>query len=249
MRKKIMLSIGMIVVIAASIALGAYAASDIKLMINGKEIKTSIITVDGFSYVPLRVVSETLGADINWDSVTRTITITSKTTIEALDTTPTPEHSKTTIDSKLDLIKYLDDNFSTLKTSIGDTSFTFSVYENESIFSPFDYRISVDYDLTFFNDMQYSIKLSSDQREKVKLELKNHQEKLAKAVIELMPTKKITGGYSKSWYRYPELQIDLIMRNYYTWTNYEEPDLFSKNEYEDTIPSSFRWFDLIDDQL
>jgi len=65
-------------VIMASIVFGAYAASDIKLIINGKVIQTDVQTIDGSSYVPLRVVSESLDADVQWDSVTRTITITAK---------------------------------------------------------------------------------------------------------------------------------------------------------------------------
>jgi hypothetical protein len=78
MKKKILLSLALIIIIMASIVFGAYAASDVKLFINGKLIKTDIVNVKGSNYVPLRVVSESLGADAKWDSVARTITITSK---------------------------------------------------------------------------------------------------------------------------------------------------------------------------
>lgn len=78
MKKKLLLSLGLIVIIAASITLGAYAASDIKLWINGKEINTDIQIVNGSSYVPLRVISETLGADVKWDGTARKITINGK---------------------------------------------------------------------------------------------------------------------------------------------------------------------------
>lgn len=54
---------------------GVYAASDIRLLVNGKRIDTDIQIVNGSSYVPLRVVSEALGANVNWDEASRTISI------------------------------------------------------------------------------------------------------------------------------------------------------------------------------
>lgn len=78
MKKKLLIALGLSGIIAASVAVGAYAASDIKLFINGKTIAADIQIVDGSSYVPLRVVSESLGADVKWDETTRSISITSK---------------------------------------------------------------------------------------------------------------------------------------------------------------------------
>lgn len=78
MKKKILMSLGVAVIIVASITFGAYAASGIKLWINGNEIKTDVQIVDGSSYVPLRVVSDELGAEILWDGKKRTITISGK---------------------------------------------------------------------------------------------------------------------------------------------------------------------------
>lgn len=78
MKKKLFIALGLAGVIALSISLGVYAASDIKLWINGKAINADIQIVNGSSYVPLRVVSESLGADIKWDGVARTITVVGK---------------------------------------------------------------------------------------------------------------------------------------------------------------------------
>lgn len=76
MKKKILIALGAAGVIAASITFGAYAASDIKLLINGKTIDADVQVIDGTSYVPLRVVSESLGAQVNWDGDTRSVSIT-----------------------------------------------------------------------------------------------------------------------------------------------------------------------------
>ncbi|MGM1023790.1 MAG: stalk domain-containing protein [Bacillota bacterium] len=70
-------------------AITAYAASDFKLLINGKPIQADIQIVDGSSYVPLKVVSETLGAEVKWDKDARVISITQKTrTSASVPTTP-----------------------------------------------------------------------------------------------------------------------------------------------------------------
>jgi hypothetical protein len=76
LKKKLLIALGLTGVIAASIAVGAYAATDIKLFINGKIINADLQIVDGSSYVPLRVVSESLGADVKWDGEKREISIT-----------------------------------------------------------------------------------------------------------------------------------------------------------------------------
>jgi hypothetical protein len=91
LKKKIIIALSFVFVIIVSIAVGAYAASDIKLFINGKQINADLQIVDGSSYVPLRVVSESLGADVKWDDNARTISITSSSLPVAA--TPAPQGS------------------------------------------------------------------------------------------------------------------------------------------------------------
>ena len=88
--KKLLTALGLSAIIAASIAIGAYAATDIKLWINGKVIETDIQIVNGSSYVPLRVVSESLGAEVKWDGNKRTISITSQAAPASILVTPAP---------------------------------------------------------------------------------------------------------------------------------------------------------------
>jgi hypothetical protein len=51
----------------------------VKLVIDGKEITPDVpaIIMDGRTLVPVRIISETLGADVDWDPNTYTVTITS----------------------------------------------------------------------------------------------------------------------------------------------------------------------------
>lgn len=151
-----------------------------------------------------------------------------------------------------ELKTYLNDNYSVLNTVIGQTEFSFSIIENTSVYSPEDYWIMTDFDFSYFSGAMSSIKYSDEQKNQLKSELKAHQEKLAKDVISLMPDKKMTGGYYTFWYRYPNIKVDLVSRRYFTWTNYEELDILTvpfDKRYSMTTPSSFRWYDFIDDEL
>jgi len=159
---------------------------------------------------------------------------------------------KHTINSLSDLKQFLENNFSTLQTCIGTTRFTFDIYENTMSIEPYDYWIKVGYEYEFFEGAMISIKYTNEQKDKLRQELKDHQEKLAKAVITAMPNKKFYGCYYKSWYKYPNLKIDLQTRQYYSWTNYDEPDILNidvKDIYNSTKPSTFRWYPIIDDEL
>lgn len=79
MKKKLFIALGLVGLITLSISIGVYAASDIKLFINGKAITADVQIVNGSSYVPLRIVSESLGGVVKWDGDARTISITSGT--------------------------------------------------------------------------------------------------------------------------------------------------------------------------
>lgn len=46
----------------------------IKVVVNGKNVE-GLLTKDGVSYIPARVVSESLGAAVTWDGATKTVTI------------------------------------------------------------------------------------------------------------------------------------------------------------------------------
>lgn len=169
----------------------------------------------------------------------------------AISQQPSTDTKITTINSASDLKAYLEQNYSSLDTSIGETSFKFSVMENKDVVFPFDYWIMMDYDTTFFYKIQYSIQYTDEQKTKVKQELKDFQEKLARDIIAKLPNKKIQGGYFHSYYKYPNLKMDLVVFKYYSWTNYDQTNLSTdiKKIYESTKPSMFRWDTLTDNQL
>lgn len=74
---KLLLSLGVVALTFSSFAAGAYGAGKLKLIVNGKTATTEVRTINNTTYVPLRAVSEMLGASVSFDSATSTITINS----------------------------------------------------------------------------------------------------------------------------------------------------------------------------
>lgn len=77
--KKLFYSCIAVMTIAASFSLGAYASGGINLIVNGQKANADVEVIKGATYVSLRTVSELLGAEVNYDSSTKTIFITNNT--------------------------------------------------------------------------------------------------------------------------------------------------------------------------
>ena len=77
MGKKIAI-LGSIMVVIAILASTVFAGSAIKLFVNNEEIKPDSPPqiIDGRAMVPVRWVSEALGADVRWDETNREVRIT-----------------------------------------------------------------------------------------------------------------------------------------------------------------------------
>lgn len=52
---------------------GVYAQSGVRLYVNGYRVNHNIILEDGTTYVPIRAVSEAMGANVEWDQDTKTV--------------------------------------------------------------------------------------------------------------------------------------------------------------------------------
>jgi hypothetical protein len=73
MKKKVLL---LTLTLLLAFAAGAMAATGIKVVVNGKTAKTDAKLINNTTYVPLRAVSEMLGAKVDWDNKTKTVNIT-----------------------------------------------------------------------------------------------------------------------------------------------------------------------------
>lgn len=73
-RYKLIVSIIIIILLLLG---NVYAVPYIRLIINGQQVYTDVPPqiVNGTTLVPIRIISETLGAKVNWDGNTQTVTV------------------------------------------------------------------------------------------------------------------------------------------------------------------------------
>ncbi len=173
-------------------------------------------------------------------TIVPTVTETTLAPVVAINSTSTPINTvPMSIASKDGLESYLNSNFSKLETSLGPTNFTFDVTYNDSIGYPYDYVIRVGYDLSLVYDINYSNKVSTELANKVAGEWRDHQEKLARSVITLMPNTKLAGGYYWYTYDYPSIREGRHTYTYYSWANFSPSEWLTK--YEDANIAEFVW--------
>ena len=65
MKNKRLISVILALFIALSVTV--YARDDIRVYVNGTRIDTDGVLIDNKTYIPLRAVSEAMGADVSWD--------------------------------------------------------------------------------------------------------------------------------------------------------------------------------------
>lgn len=146
-----------------------------------------------------------------------------------------------------EITEYLKNNFNECQTSFGKTNFTFYVSENTTITMPHDYDIWVKYNFSFFYDIEYSNKITTETNHLVCNELKSFQEKLAKDIIKRTKNKKIKGRYIYTWYTYEYIKEGFNSRQYYSWANYTPDSILTK--YDDAKITGFKWTPTLDDVL
>jgi hypothetical protein len=77
-KRKVYIALSVVLVIALSFTVGAYAAIKTNLVVNGKVADADVQIIKGSSYVPLKAVAQLLGADVKYDGATKTVIITGK---------------------------------------------------------------------------------------------------------------------------------------------------------------------------
>lgn len=97
--RKIIILFLLLVIASFNIVINAYAQNAVKLIIDGKAVSTDpeAFIKDGRTLVPIRLIAEELGAEVNWDNESRTVHISKEDMQVVL-----------TIDSRI--IEYTSDN-------------------------------------------------------------------------------------------------------------------------------------------
>ncbi len=71
----------LVVVLALTLSFCSFSAAwadDVHLFVNGQEVKSDVApqVIDGRTMVPLRAVAESLGANVQWDASSKTVSVT-----------------------------------------------------------------------------------------------------------------------------------------------------------------------------
>ncbi|MEA4920307.1 MAG: hypothetical protein VB078_05270 [Clostridiaceae bacterium] len=154
-------------------------------------------------------------------------------------TTPTPAPS--TLGSAAELKNYLQSNYSSVQTSLGVVPLKYTVLFNNMSFMPEDYTIWVEYDsLKVFNYL-YDKNITQAKIDTFKQEMKSYMLTLATDIISKMPGKKLNGEYHYSYYKYPNLKLDLVSYTDNEWTNFGVIDLRKSSYSNYTASDKLTW--------
>lgn len=213
---------------------------------NGTDFNVSVAPqiINGSTFVPLRFVAESFGSSVSWDNVTQIVSIVSEKKANAETSTPNTSTISKNITNSDDLLEYLEDNYSTVNTVLGDIKLNFTVLKNTSTLLKADYYITAEADILDgirFATLEYSNKYSESEKELTREQLKQHMFNLAYDVITKMPNQKLQGCYDESYYKYPNIKQDLQVYEYYKWVNYTPNSPF--DDYTKTKVSKFQWVD------
>jgi hypothetical protein len=175
----------------------------------------------------------------------------------------TCEVTVTVLDTTEKIEEYIYQRYATLKTDLG--TFTLlekddildgmilclQVEENEKEFYPYDYRILIRWHAMHddgsvvqwqYSDILESIKYTDEQKSKFKKAFLNYQKKMALDLMNVLPDKKILGGFVTDGYKYPYSKVGWYEDLYMSWRNYDCSDYEYGDYYESTI-ADFQWND------
>lgn len=229
------------------IALGTHAGKDLIVgfkigypatfsakLSDSKNINETLIdvpaqVVDGRTMIPLRALSDSIGADVQWDGSTSTVYITYD------------DGSK--LESINDIESYLNSQYSMIK--IGDEIYPVKYIVTQNHFENPQWDIEINPTIGLMNEFLLSFQLnyneatiSREEKQMIVDAVTNFIEPMAKDIIKHFPDYKFHGSFDKSHYVYPNIKVDYQREEYFNWTNYDY-DLFKDNS--DTIPGDFRW--------
>lgn len=77
MKRKFLSSFLLVLAAFFVITFAVHASNDIRIIVDGNTVNSSVELIDNSSYVPLRSIAELFGANVEWDADTHTIHIIS----------------------------------------------------------------------------------------------------------------------------------------------------------------------------
>ena len=229
----------------------------VRVRVNGQEVFADVpaIMFNGRTMVPVRLVSEALGAEVGWDpdklmvSLTPPVQDSGSPVAEEPVTEPSepaaqqPVPPFTSIESLED---YLNNEYPIIDTPVGPLKLRYMVSPNDSHFLPYDLKLYMDHEgsPSFFLDTFGSfrkISISDADKQETQEVLQEHARQVYNVMWGSFEGKKIEGSYYRSWYQYPSLRVGFESRHLLSWRNYDWDILGPGTNYDNAEVSSFRF--------
>lgn len=222
---------------------------------NGCNAPSGLIYVDSTggrtTYLPIRKVSEAIGVSIDWDSSNNAVLITgggsSTQPSEKTESSQSKSNSTSTYDltTVQGLTDYINQEFGTMSTPLGDYTAKVSITENTSSVFPQDYEVRTECYFPWY-DLKYSIKYTDEQKADAISKLRSYQENVYNIVSQYLPGKKLMGGYYLGYYEYPSLKVGYESTKVFYWRNFTDGITVS---YSDSYITYFHWYNAFDDYV
>lgn len=237
----------------------------LKVTVNGEEVafdETPMIVDPGWIMCQLEPVVKKMGGLVKWDDETSTLKITSmeyylesilpKPTGQSQSPSVTPTQQKPSLSSTSsasEIAAFLNTNYGSVETQMGTLNLTYDVTANDISLFPYDYWVQMRYgNSMLFYDLAYKIGIDASAKSATIQALRSHAKRVYEVIHEAQPAKKIEGCYYDSWYRYPNIRVDLQTRMYLSWANYVEGDILAAGTtYDKARLTQFHWTPSLDD--
>ncbi len=196
--------------------------------IQEKTIDVPAQLINGRTLIPLRALSDSIGANIKWDDNTWTAIIDYDSDIK--------------LDDVNNIEKYLNKKYSSV--TIGEKNYPVKFSVSRNYLNDFQWDIRIEPTIGLSNEviMPLTIELTTVSREEKQTivdSLKAFFEKLGTDIIDHFPNYKILGCIDKSFYKYPAIKEDYVRQIYFSWSNFDYDILADNDELKAT--NEFRW--------
>ena len=149
--------------------------------------------------------------------------------------------------SEDDLLTYIKESVgTTLSTPTGEYEFEITVYKNNDMMTPYDFRIEVDWssNLSWY-DLKNSMDISETDRKETLETLIDYQQKIYEAAYEIAPGAKLEGCFYNWWYKWDLIEEGFRRVQVFSWQNYAPDELVYA--YEKSVVVGFYWATGTDD--
>lgn len=151
------------------------------------------------------------------------------------------------IETVEDLENYLNDNWNSCQTPMGEFKYEFSITKNDNRLFPYDFWIKTEHRGVYpWYNLEYSISLSDTDKKSTLSILRNFQLQIYKIASAAFPDAKIMGGFYDGHYKYPHVKVGYYSIRSLSWKNFDRVGI---GDYYSSYITEFQWDTTVDDYV